>query len=144
MEVIIMSEVKARLGLDKTKFSQGIVEAMSEIIKFAKGTQKEMAKIGDEALGVSTATEASSQKQVQSWSRVSKAVGAVALISGGIFKSMVSASPGLSAAFAEMNFMFEEMFMVLGEQLAPVIEAIIIPLIEKFTDFIIINYIRRI
>lgn len=133
-----MSEgVKAKLSLDAEAFNQGLIKAMSAVEAFSKDTQKELAKIGDEANGITDTTEASSQRQVQSWSRVGKAVGAVALISSGLFKSMVNASPSLSAAFAEMNFMFEEMFMVLGEQLAPIIEDTMVPAVEKLTEFII-------
>lgn len=111
--------IETTLKLNTSPFDQSIEEAMGKVVKF-----------GD-------MTEANSQQQSQSWGRVQKAIGGVAIASAGLFKSMVEASPSLSAAFAEMNFMFEEMMLVLGEALAPIIEDVLVPAVEKLTDFII-------
>lgn len=139
-----MVDLVAKLKLDKSKFSKGTTEATSDIIKFSDKAKKAIDQIANsftnaelDLTQLQEKTEASSQQQTQSWSRVSKAIGGIALASGGMFKAMVDASPSLSAAFAEMNFMFTEMFMVLGEQLAPVIEKTLLPAVESLTNFII-------
>lgn len=132
-----MSEVKSVLGVDISPLVGGMDKAGDAVGDFAERSKKELEGITDSANGVTEATEASSQKQSQSWGRVNKVVAGIALVSGGLFKSMVDASPGLSAAFAEMDFMMEEVFMVLGEALAPLIEDTIVPLVEKLTDFIL-------
>ena len=111
--------ITAKLGLDTTDFDKGLKESAGKVGYLAEKT------------------EASSQRQTQSWGRVEKAIGATALVSGGMFKAMVDASPGLSAAFAEINFLFEEMFMVFGDQLAPRIQDTLVPAIESLTSFII-------
>lgn len=136
--------ISAKLSLNTEEFDKGIVNAMAKVGDFSTETTHAIGEIStgfekadESAKKVSDTTEASSQKQGQSWSRVGKAIGAVALVSGGLFKSMVDASPSLSVAFAEMSFEFNEMFMILGESLAPIIEDVLVPAIISLTDFII-------
>lgn len=139
-----MVDLVSKLKLDSSEFSKGTVKATSDIIKFSdKATKsideiaKGFSKTETELTQLNDQTEASSQQQANSWGRVAVATAAVAVIAAGFFKSMVNASPSLSAAFAEINFMSEEMFMVLGERLAPLIEATLVPLFEALTNAVI-------
>lgn len=139
-----MSEIQSKLTLDTSDFSSGINDVIKSIGQLSDDITGALQDISagfmdakSETFNLTETTEASSQKQGQSWSRVGKAIGAVALISNGLFKSMVEASPSLTAAFAEMNFMFQEVFMTLGESLAPVINEFVVPAVEALTEFIL-------
>jgi hypothetical protein len=119
-----------------TALSDRVKSVANQMSTDISGVGETVGSFTDDFTKSDSKIEASSQKQTQSLGRVAKGAAAVAAISGGMFKKMVDASPGLASAMAEINFLFEEMFMVLGESLAPIIEDYVIPAVEGLTEWV--------
>lgn len=104
-----------------------------------EAARKSLADIRSKVDTLSTTTEASSQKQTQSWSRVGVVMAGVAAIAGNIFSAMINASPSLGSALTEIGFLFEMVAYVLGEGVAPAFESIIPPISAMVDWFIALD-----
>lgn len=138
------AKLEAVIELNNKSFIKGIDEMSKKAEDFTSKTSSSIDKMVDDMVDFNKETEEGaddtetfSQKAQNAFSKLEKSMLAVSVVSGGLFAKMISESPALSSAFAEMGFMFDEMFMVLGEALAPVIEQFVVPAVEKLTSFII-------
>ena len=138
------AKLEAVIELNNKSFIKGIDEMSKKAEDFTSKTSASIDKMVDDMVDFNKETEEGaddtetfSQKAQNAFSKLEKSMLAVSVVSGGLFAKMISESPALSSAFAEMGFMFDEMFMVLGEALAPVIEQYVVPAVEKLTSFII-------
>lgn len=101
-------------------------KSISEVDKFKKklkDTEREYALLG--------------KTLVLDSRRIAQALTAVTLQAGLMFAAMLAASPALRAAFIDMSIAAFEMSLVLGEELAPMIEATLVPAVNKLRDDII-------
>lgn len=55
-------------------------------------------------------------------------------IGSGAFAMMMNASPALASAFDSITFSIEELFMILGDRLAPLIEEHVVPIVEMLVE----------
>lgn len=135
------SRLEAEIGLDSSQYVKGIDQMAKAMVSFSDETNKKMdalilsmTKFEQSAQKSTETAEGQSQKQVNSFSKIEKSLLAVGVASSGMFANMIAQSPGMSSAFAEMKFMIDEVFMVLGESLAPIIEDYVVPVVESLTE----------
>ena len=138
------SRLEAEIGLDSSQYVKGIDQMAKAMVSFSDNTNKKMdalilsmTKFEQSAKKTSDTAEGQSQKQVNSFGKIEKSLLAVGVASSGMFANMIAQSPGLSSAFAEMQFMINEVFAVLGESLAPIIEDYVVPVVESLTEAIL-------
>lgn len=138
------SRLEAEIGLDSSQYVKGIDQMAKAMVSFSDETNKKMdalilsmTKFEQSAQKTSDTAEGQSQKQVNSFGKIEKSLLAVGVASSGMFANMIAQSPGLSSAFAEMQFMINEVFAVLGESLAPIIEDYVVPVVESLTEAIL-------
>lgn len=67
--------------------------------------------------------------------KMSNAFSVMGNIAGGAFDKMVSASPSLIVSLAMIDLEMDKIYRTLGEALAPVIDEVILPLIEQLVDW---------
>lgn len=109
---------------------------ISEALRGLKQLQKALSQVGQVTSQTQEAVQASSQMSkidLQAWAGAFQQLGGMAK---GMFDSIVSASPSMSVAFAQMSFAVDMMWLSIGENLAPVINDTLVPAIEGLTSWI--------
>lgn len=135
------SSLEAVIELNNDQMLKSLGEITTAMSNFTDESNKKLddvinnfTKLDTQASKNADKQEGNAQRQKISFGKIEKSMLAVSAISAGLFSQMVSNSPGLSAAMAEIDFLFEEMFMTLGESLAPLFEDVFVPIIKDLTE----------
>lgn len=79
-------------------------------------------------------TELANKRQENSWQRLGSTLKTISLIGASLFAGMVAASPQLQASLMMISFEIRELMMALGDELAPMINDYILPVVRKMVD----------
>ncbi|NIP44335.1 MAG: hypothetical protein GWN00_35625, partial [Aliifodinibius sp.] len=109
--------------------SAKIVMEATEAIRASEELQSNMGEMASETGTTSRKTQLDVNKMTASFALL----GATA---GGALAAITAASPSMTVAMMEMRFALQEVAIAIGEDLAPVINDYLVPVIESFRDFI--------
>ena len=79
-------------------------------------------------------TDKSNQRQQNSWQRLGAELKTIAAVGAGLFAGMVAASPALQASLIMVTYEFREMARALGDEIAPIINEVVLPAVEWLTE----------
>ena len=99
-----------------------------DALKQLKDVGKEAKDAGDDIEDMGSGSELSAAKMAVAFT-------ALGNVTSGIWDSMLEASPSLQIAMLEIDMSMEEIYRTLGEALAPIIEEVILPLVEQFVEW---------
>lgn len=98
---------------------------------------KSVQKLTGHVQGLSKQTAVSNKKSVLSWQKIGASIALVSGLASGFMAAMITHSPALSGALAEISFMLAEVSAELGDTLVPIMDNYVLPVFEKLTNFLI-------